>query len=347
MVYIPTYQLTPRIFLLSGRRCFRFLAYVPVIFYISLIHSLNYLLSSKTRYPLETVSFMHFFRHGFTFFFRDMSNNEFNAVFIRSTVAAELQELRRDNFDSSKNSPLILKYEEDAVARNLLGQIAIREGPEIVSRIFGHQVFITHGYDTSLRQLWTDNNHIFSVKTLLMVTKQAIQRLMELHDEGFTHNDLRPSNIAFTEKSENNKNILIVNRTYSTKWSASKKPFSVITSRQFASKNMCAMIQPSRADDIESLLYVMASLKNNGKLPWCNISCRKRLVLLREETTSENLFKFLSPAFTRIRNALKAMEYSERPCYERFIYWIEEDLKSRYATDDGVFDWTAKTVMKM
>ena len=60
----------------------------------------------------------------------------------------------------------------------------------------------------SLEKLFNDCQHIFTLKTVLMIADQLITRIEYMHAKGFIHRDIKPEN--FVIGTENTSNVIYV-----------------------------------------------------------------------------------------------------------------------------------------
>lgn len=133
----------------------------------------------------------------------------------------------------------------------------------------------------SIKDILKRNKKHFSLKCVMTMGYQILQRLEKFHDEGFIHCDLKPDNILIgnyvKESSAMNMLFLIdfgISQSYLNEDGShidcrSSVPFkgNVI----FSSKNAFAQLTLSRRDDIISLVYFLVFCINS-KQSWINTS---------------------------------------------------------------------------
>lgn len=117
--------------------------------------------------------------------------------------------------------------------------------------------------------LITYKNNIYNDKKLGNVvasditnlTIKLINILKDIHQKGILHRDIKPENICF----KNNEPYIIdfgMAKTFinNNKHIDEKKINSIIGTPNYVSINVINMIEPSRRDDLESLIYIMIFL---------------------------------------------------------------------------------------
>ena len=90
------------------------------------------------------------------------------------------------------------------------------------------------------------------------IFKIIFKTIESIHNYGYLHRDIKPSNICL----DTNNEPIIIDFGFSKKYIINnvhireKKINSIIGSYSFISKNVFNLIEPSRRDDIESIIYV-------------------------------------------------------------------------------------------
>merc|ERR1712127_724488 len=121
----------------------------------------------------------------------------------------------------------------------------------------------------------------FSLKTVLMITIQVLNRIEVFHNKGFIHRDIKPDN--FLIGIDNKKS-----RIYMIDFGLSKKiissggvpiPYrndkSFTGSYRYSSIRNHKGIEQSRRDDLESIGYMLIYFLS-GRLPWQGLKCSNK-----------------------------------------------------------------------
>ncbi|XP_010522472.1 PREDICTED: casein kinase 1-like protein 8 [Tarenaya hassleriana] len=204
----------------------------------------------------------------------------------------------------------------------------------------------------SLEDLFSYCNRKFSLKTVLMLADQMINRVEYMHARGFLHRDIKPDNFLMGLGRK-------ANQVYVIDYGLAKKYRDLQTHRhipyrenknltgtaRYASVNTHLGIEQSRRDDLESLGYVLMYFLR-GSLPWQGlragtkkqkydkISEKKRL------TPIEVLCKSYPSEFSSYFHYVRSVRFEDKPDYP-YLKRLFRDLFIREGYQfDYVFDWT-------
>jgi len=132
----------------------------------------------------------------------------------------------------------------------------------------------------SLSELFLKNKKVFSLKTVLMLAIQMINRIEDIHRYGIVHRDIKPGNFIMGI-GENNVMVYIIDFGLSSFfWTNNEhikfsKEASFRGTHRYASINTHKNYEQSRRDDLEALGYVLIYFLK-GKLPWQNVKTNKK-----------------------------------------------------------------------
>ncbi|XP_010556910.1 PREDICTED: casein kinase 1-like protein 8 [Tarenaya hassleriana] len=204
----------------------------------------------------------------------------------------------------------------------------------------------------SLEDLFSYCSRKLSLKTVLMLADQMLNRVEYMHTRGFLHRDIKPDNFLMGLGRK-------ANQVYVIDYGLAKKFRDLQTHRhipyrenknltgtaRYASVNTHLGIEQSRRDDLESLGYVLMYFLR-GSLPWQGlragtkkqkydkISEKKRL------TPVEVLCKSYPPEFTSYFLYVRSLRFEDKPDYP-YLKKLFRDLFIREGYQfDYVFDWT-------
>ena len=129
----------------------------------------------------------------------------------------------------------------------------------------------------SLETCFRNSQQEFTIKDVLMIGIQAIERIESFHKKGFIHRDIKPENMLFG-RNENSNKLYLVDFGLSKKYLVNKKHIkfregkSLIGTVRYCSINAHTGKETSRRDDLISLGYVLTYLlKGKEGLPWQNL----------------------------------------------------------------------------
>lgn len=186
-----------------------------------------------------------------------------------------------------------------------------------------------------------------SVKTVLLIGTQMIERLEILHGHYLIHRDIKPDNFMINISDRTNKIFLIdfgfcKRYNYEGNHIEFKMNKTLIGTPNYVSLNVHKGCEPSRRDDLESCLYVMIymlfgkffSLDKDDSNPF------KTLVLKKEQLT--NIPRFLTIAI----NYVRTLRFEEEPDYKYIIRIFSElleeqrELEGEGEEEDDEYEWS-------
>ena len=180
-----------------------------------------------------------------------------------------------------------------------------------------------------------------SLKSVLQIGIQMLERVKFLHSLKIIHRDIKPHNfmIGFCDKiniihiidfgfckkfiDENGNHILI------------KKDKGLIGTPDFVSVNVMYGFEPSRRDDIESLIYVMVFLYIEEKT-WKRVNVGDKIFNI--QNLYENIY--IPKIFIDLLNYTHKLQFSEKPNYDFLIYSIQTFFGNVNLVPDNLFEWS-------
>ncbi|XP_076921442.1 casein kinase 1-like protein 9 [Bidens hawaiensis] len=204
----------------------------------------------------------------------------------------------------------------------------------------------------SLEDLFNYCNRKFSLKTVLMLADQLINRVEYMHARSFLHRDLKPDNFLMGLGRK-------ANQVYIIDFGLAKKYRDLQTHRhipyrenknltgtaRYASVNTHLGIEQSRRDDLESLGYVLMYFLR-GSLPWQGLRAgtkKQKYDRISEKkmlTPIEVLCKSYPSEFMSYFHYCRSLKFEDKPDYS-YLKRLFRDLFIREGYQfDYVFDWT-------
>lgn len=204
----------------------------------------------------------------------------------------------------------------------------------------------------SLEDLFNYCNRKFTLKTVLMLADQLINRVEYMHARGFLHRDLKPDNFLMGLGRR-------ANQVYAIDFGLAKKYRDLQTHKhipyrenknltgtaRYASVNTHLGVEQSRRDDLESLGYVLMYFIR-GSLPWQGLKAgnkKQKYDKISEKkmlTSIEVLCKSYPSEFISYFHYCRSLRFEDKPDYS-YLKRLFRDLFIREGYQfDYVFDWT-------
>jgi len=204
---------------------------------------------------------------------------------------------------------------------------------------------------SSLEDLFNTCNRKFSLKTVLMLADQMIQRIEFVHSRHFLHRDMKPDNFLMGPTKKANKVYLIdfgLAKRYigkDGKHIPYKENKNLTGTARYASINTHLGIEQARRDDLEGLCYVLLYFLR-GSLPWQNMKANnkkdkyERIMEKKLSTPIDILCKGFPNEFITFLTYCRNLRFEDRPDYS-YLRNLLKDLfvKSGYEMDYQ-YDWT-------
>eukprot|EP00736_Rhodelphis_marinus_P000930 Rmarinus@m.10349 len=213
-------------------------------------------------------------------------------------------------------------------------------------------VSVLDGLGPSLEELFNYCDRKFSLKTVLLIAMQLLERLEHMHGRGYIHRDIDPANfmIGF-EEAENT--IHVTGFRYAKPYVAHGEHIQYKVSRKlvgnarFASLSAHLGCEQTRRDDVESLGYVLVYLLLGG-LPWQGLPAKNKLhkyeqiAQMKARMSPKELCAGLPPAFQEYLSYCRQMPFDAKPNY-RYLYELFHRLFQLFKFEyDNQFDWVVK-----
>ncbi len=203
----------------------------------------------------------------------------------------------------------------------------------------------------SLEESFSRVNRKFSLKTVLMLAEQMVQRIEYFHSKGLLHRDVKPDNFL-SGLGESRRLIYVID------YGLAKRYINPLTgghieyrdkknltgTARYASVNTHNGIEQSRRDDLEAIGYVLMYF-SRGSLPWQGLRAsnkKKRYKKIREVksvTSVESLCKGFPKEFADYIRYCRNLKFDEKPDYD-YLKKLFRDLFAHMGfKHDYIYDW--------
>ncbi|TKY72817.1 Casein kinase I isoform delta [Spatholobus suberectus] len=204
----------------------------------------------------------------------------------------------------------------------------------------------------SLEDLFNFCCRKLSLKTVLMLADQMINRVEFVHSKSFLHRDIKPDNFLMGLGRRANQVYCIdfgLAKKYRDSSTHQHIPYrenkNLTGTARYASMNTHLGIEQSRRDDLESLGYVLMYFLR-GSLPWQGLKAGtkkqkyERISEKKVSTPIEALCRGYPTEFASYFHYCRSLRFDDRPDYA-YLKRIFRDLFIREGFQfDYVFDWT-------
>lgn len=204
----------------------------------------------------------------------------------------------------------------------------------------------------SLEDLFNFCARKFSLKTVLMLADQLINRVEYVHSKSFLHRDIKPDNFLMGLGRRANQVYVIdfgLAKKYRDPTTHQHIPYrenkNLTGTARYASINTHLGIEQSRRDDLESLGYVLMYFLR-GSLPWQGLKAgtkKQKYEKISEKKMStpiEVLCKNYPSELAAYFHYCRSLRFDDKPDYA-YLKRLFRDLFIREGFQfDYVFDWT-------
>jgi serine/threonine protein kinase len=176
-------------------------------------------------------------------------------------------------------------------------------------------------YDYDLNYYKTSNYNNFNYReNVLKILVKSIKILENIHNSGYIHRDIKPGNICL----KNNEPYFIdfgISKQYivNKKHILKKSIQGIIGSNNFISINILNLIEPSRRDDIISLIYIFIFLLLKVNIEYDFIKYKNNINDLNLFCRENNI------NIEKILFYLNKMTFTQKPNYEYIILLLSEN----------------------
>ncbi|RCK55002.1 Casein kinase I 2 [Candida viswanathii] len=216
-----------------------------------------------------------------------------------------------------------------------------------------HSILIIDLLGPSLEDLFDWCNRKFSIKTVIQVAKQMIERVQSIHENNLIYRDIKPDNFLIGKPDTPEANMVYIVDFGMAKQYRDPKTKVHIPYREkkalsgtarYMSINTHLGREQLRRDDLESLGHVFMYFLR-GSLPWQGLKAptnkqKYEKIGMKKQTTSINELCYGFPIqFAQYLTYVRNLKFDETPDYKYLINLMDKALLSVSVEEDGHFDW--------
>lgn len=186
----------------------------------------------------------------------------------------------------------------------------------------------------------------FSLKTIVKIGLQMLDRIEYMHKRHVIHRDIKPDNFLIGAKNTNK--VYIVDFGLAKKFRDCKTglhiPYkdgkNLTGTARYASIYTHLGIEQSRRDDLESLAYTLVYF-DHGELPWMGIKAKvkeekyNKILEKKINTKIETIIDDLPEQFGDFIQYVRGLQFEEKPNYA-YLRNLLRELEDKYKCENSL-----------
>lgn len=181
--------------------------------------------------------------------------------------------------------------------------------------------------------------------SVLRIAIQSIAGIEDMHNAGFIHRDLKPTNLAIGNKLKHAvflfdfglcRQIMTMKDGKLTLREPRKK-VSFRGTVRYCSLNVHLAKEQGRHDDLWSILHSMIELAT-GTLPWKGMA-RKDAEEKKKTVTEKQMFRGVPRSLLFLYKQLQPLQYHDTPNYGHIKGAIAKEIKAKKVSMTDPYDW--------
>jgi serine/threonine protein kinase len=184
----------------------------------------------------------------------------------------------------------------------------------------------------------------FSMATTLSLGIVFIRSLEKMHDLGYLHRDVKPSNFVIGNEGRRNQ-VFLIDFGLARKFvmpdgtiRPARDQAGFRGTARYASINSHMSRDLGRRDDLWSVLYILIEFAK-GFLPWRKLKEKDEIRDVKINMNTPELCDELPKEFLQFMDHLQALDYADRPDYDYLIQLLQHRLKLIGCDEHTPFDW--------
>jgi serine/threonine protein kinase len=211
----------------------------------------------------------------------------------------------------------------------------------------------------SLEALFNACGRRFTLKTVIMLAHQLLDRIEAVHQHSYIHRDIKPDNLLMGLNDKSHVVHIVdfgLAKKYRDPKTLTHKSFStredLTGTARYASINAHKFYEQTRRDDLESVGYILVYFLR-GSLPWQGLQAKddkekhRNILESKVRNPPEKLCAGLPTEFAAYLTYTHALRFDEAPDYEGWRSRFEALLTRSGGALDWKFDWMSLPVRKV
>lgn len=209
----------------------------------------------------------------------------------------------------------------------------------------------------NLEDVFEACGHKFSLKTIIQLTLQLLDRFEYLHGKRIIFRDVKPENFLLGLPGTAAGNLVHI-----VDFGLSKEFIDPVTGQhlsyrtgksltgtaRYMSINTHLGVEQSRRDDLEALAHLFVYFLREGKLPWSGLKAptvkeRYRMIGdVKIATSVEELCAGFPEEYPNFLKYTRSLKFDEAPDYFKWKADFKELFRKLNYEDDNKYDWEGK-----
>lgn len=183
-------------------------------------------------------------------------------------------------------------------------------------------ILVMNLLDVSLSKVKKEQPNL-GLETLSKIDIQMIQRLQTVHEKGLIHRDVKPDNWLFKKDL-----LYLIDFGFCKRYKLPdgkhiplKQTSNIIGTLNYVSLNVHRKMEPSRRDDLESVVYILLYLFD--ELPWATVLDHSFMIQLKTNVVSNSS---VPASLKEMLMYIRQLQFEDYPDYNRLLNILSNNI---------------------